>query len=112
MTKLNIIPGPAFCAASAVSTKIPVPMMAPIPSIMTWKVPSERCNTFECGGTADCSRDLTRQSICADRLRSDGKPIVWFECAVRENALYPSYPLGGDGGRVRRATLALMPRVE
>ena len=25
--KLSIMPGPAFCAASAVSTKMPVPMM-------------------------------------------------------------------------------------
>jgi hypothetical protein len=29
MMKLIIMPGPAFCAAAAVRTKIPVPMMAP-----------------------------------------------------------------------------------
>ena len=31
MTKLIIMPGPAFWAAEAVRTKMPVPMMAPIP---------------------------------------------------------------------------------
>ena len=36
MTKLSIMPGPAFCAASAVSTKMPVPMMAPMPSMVSW----------------------------------------------------------------------------
>ena len=34
--------GPAFWAASAVRTKIPVPMIAPIPSMVSWKAPSER----------------------------------------------------------------------
>ena len=32
MMKLIIMPGPAFWAASAVSTKMPVPMTAPMPS--------------------------------------------------------------------------------
>jgi hypothetical protein len=35
MTKLTIMPGPAFCAASAVRTKIPVPMTAPMPSMVS-----------------------------------------------------------------------------
>jgi hypothetical protein len=42
MTKEAIMPGPAFCAASAVNTKIPVPIMAPTPSMVSWKAPSER----------------------------------------------------------------------
>jgi hypothetical protein len=35
MTKEIIIAGPAFWAASAVSTKMPVPMIAPTPSIIS-----------------------------------------------------------------------------
>jgi hypothetical protein len=42
MTNEANIPGPAFCAASAVNTNMPVPMMAPTPSIMSWNPPSVR----------------------------------------------------------------------
>ena len=41
MTKLHIMPGPAFCEAAAVRTKIPVPMMAPMPSRVSWTGPSD-----------------------------------------------------------------------
>ena len=40
----TIMPGPAFWAAVAVRTKIPVPMTAPIPSMVSWTGPSERCS--------------------------------------------------------------------
>ena len=42
----TIMPGPAFWAASAVSTKMPVPMMAPMPIMVSWKAPSERLRLF------------------------------------------------------------------
>jgi hypothetical protein len=44
--KLIIIPGPAFCAAVAVRTKIPVPMTAPMPSRVSWNAPSERFRLY------------------------------------------------------------------
>ena len=40
------MPGPAFCAAVAVSTKMPVPITAPMPSRVSWTGPSERCSDF------------------------------------------------------------------
>ena len=46
MTKEIIMPGPAFCAASEVSTKMPVPITAPMPSMVSWKAPSERRSPF------------------------------------------------------------------
>jgi hypothetical protein len=44
--KLHIMPGPAFWAAAAVRTKMPVPMMAPTPSNVSCTGPSERCSDF------------------------------------------------------------------
>jgi len=34
-TNETIMPGPAFCAASADSTKMPVPMTVPTPSMIS-----------------------------------------------------------------------------
>src|SRR6185312_7360500 len=62
MTKEASIPGPAFCAASAVSTKMPVPMTAPIPSRVSWKGPSERCRPFFSAVAMMASSDLTRSN--------------------------------------------------
>jgi hypothetical protein len=42
MTKEYIMPGPALLAATAVSTKMPVPMTAPMPSIVRSNAPSWR----------------------------------------------------------------------
>src|SRR5689334_2348333 len=44
--KLTIIPGPAFWAAVAVRTKMPVPITAPMPSNVNWKAPSDRLSDF------------------------------------------------------------------
>ena len=44
------MPGPAFCAATAVSTKMPVPMMAPMPSMVSWNAPSWRLSDLLLGG--------------------------------------------------------------
>src|SRR3954471_12291033 len=60
MTKLIIIAGPAFWAASAVRTKIPVPMTAPMPSSVSWKAPSERCRPFFSAVARIASSDFTR----------------------------------------------------
>src|SRR5258705_468723 len=46
MMKDSIMPGPAFCAASAVSTKMPVPMTPPMPSKVSWTGPRLRRNAF------------------------------------------------------------------
>jgi len=63
MTKLSIMPGPAFCAASAVSTKIPVPIMAPTPSMVSWKAPSERWSDFFSAVARIASSGFTRPKI-------------------------------------------------
>ncbi|MCR5875478.1 hypothetical protein LRS10_15600 [Phenylobacterium sp. J426] len=55
-----IIPGPAFWAASAVSTKMPVPMMAPMPSMVSWNAPSDRCSDFFSAVARIASSGLTR----------------------------------------------------
>src|SRR4051794_21522107 len=57
------MPGPAFCAASDVSTKIPVPMTAPIPSRVSWKAPSDRCRPFFSAVARMASSDFTRPNI-------------------------------------------------
>ena len=57
------MPGPAFCAASAVSTKMPVPITAPIPSMVSWNAPSERCSDFFSAVANMASRDFTRPNI-------------------------------------------------
>ena len=63
MMKLSIMPGPAFWAASAVSTKMPVPMTAPIPSMVSWNAPSDRCSPFFSAVARMASSDLTRSKI-------------------------------------------------
>src|SRR5687768_4126074 len=63
MMKLIIMPGPAFCAASAVSTKMPVPMIAPTPSMVSWNAPSERGSDFFSAVARMASSDLTRPSM-------------------------------------------------
>ena len=63
MTKLSIMPGPAFCAASAVSTKMPVPMIAPMPSMVSWNAPSERCSDFFSAVARMASSGLTRPNM-------------------------------------------------
>ena len=55
--------GPAFCAASAVSTKIPVPMIAPTPSMVSWKAPSERWSDFFSAVARMASSGFTRPNI-------------------------------------------------
>ena len=42
MTKASIRPGPAFWAPAAVRTKMPVPMMQPIPNRVSWNAPRDR----------------------------------------------------------------------
>src|SRR4051812_36972338 len=76
MMKLIIMPGPAFWAAVAVSTKIPVPMTAPMPSRVSWKAPSERLSDFFSAVARMASRDFTRPEIMsftfADRPQPSG----------------------------------------
>ena len=62
------MPGPAFCAASAVSTKMPVPMTAPMPSMVSWNAPSERCSDFFSAVANMASRGLTRPKIINETL--------------------------------------------
>jgi hypothetical protein len=62
MQKLSIMPGPAFCAATAVSTKIPVPITAPTPSIVSWNAPRERCSPFFSAVARMASSDLMRSN--------------------------------------------------
>ncbi len=54
------MPGPASCAASAVSTKMPVPMMPPMPSMVSWNAPSERVSDFFSAVARIESSDFTR----------------------------------------------------
>src|SRR4029079_3181666 len=63
--KLTIMPGPAFWAAVAVRTKIPVPMTAPIPSKVSWKAPSERLSDFFSAVARISSSGLTRPRLLA-----------------------------------------------
>src|SRR3954454_13977803 len=58
--KLTIMPGPAFWAAVAVRTKIPVPITAPMPSRVSWNAPSERFRDFFSAVAKIESIDLTR----------------------------------------------------
>ena len=60
MTNANIIAGPAFWPASAVSTKMPVPMMAPMPSKVSWNAPSWRLSGFLSAVSKILSSGLTR----------------------------------------------------
>ena len=60
--KETIIPGPAFCAAAAVSTKMPVPITAPMPRRVSCTAPSERCSDFFSAVATMASSGLTRQS--------------------------------------------------
>jgi len=60
MTKAIIMAGPAFWPASAVSTKMPVPMMAPTPSKVSCNGPSWRLRLFFSAVARIWSSDLTR----------------------------------------------------
>src|ERR1700760_2957744 len=59
------MPGPAFCAASEVSTKMPVPITAPMPSRVSWNGPSDRCRPFFSAVAMMASSDLTRSNSMA-----------------------------------------------
>src|SRR3954449_5632590 len=58
--KLTIMPGPAFWAAVAVRTKIPVPITAPMPRRVSWNAPSDRLRDFFSAVARIESIDLTR----------------------------------------------------
>jgi hypothetical protein len=60
MMKLTIMPGPAFWAAVAVRTKMPVPMTAPIPRRVSWNAPSDRFSDFFSAVARMSSSGLTR----------------------------------------------------
>jgi len=70
MTNEAIIPGPAFCAASAVKTKMPVPMMAPTPSIVSWNAPSERVSDRFSALAKIASSGLMRQFMSSPVLNT------------------------------------------
>ncbi len=57
------MPGPAFCAAVAVSTKMPVPMTAPMPSRVSWTTPSDRLSDFFSAVARIASSDLMRHIV-------------------------------------------------
>jgi hypothetical protein len=67
------MPGPAFWAAVAVRTKIPVPMTAPIPSMISWIGPSDLCRDFFSAVARIASSDLTRHM---DFLRTAMPPAA------------------------------------
>src|SRR5688572_4112798 len=65
MMKEYIMLGPALLAATAVSTKIPVPMMAPMPSMVRSNAPSWRFNERFSAVSRISSSDFLRwNSIC------------------------------------------------
>src|ERR1700722_16307000 len=68
--KQKTTPGPAYrAAAGPVSTKIPVPIIAPIPSATRFKAPNERFNVCSpCSPASSVSID-----IGLPRSRLDGK---------------------------------------
>jgi hypothetical protein len=57
------MPGPAFWAASAVSTKMPVPITAPTPSMVNWNAPRVRVRDFFSALARIASSGLIRQFI-------------------------------------------------
>src|SRR5712671_1219963 len=63
MTKEYIMPGPALFAATDVRTNIPVPIIAPMPSIVSENAPSERCNDFFSAVARMSSSGLMRQPM-------------------------------------------------
>ena len=56
----RFMPGPAFWAAVAVRTKIPVPMTAPMPRRVNWNAPRERLSDFFSAVARIASSDLIR----------------------------------------------------
>src|SRR3954462_8701606 len=63
ITKEIIMPGPALLAATAVSTKMPVPMTAPMPSMVSSNQPSWRFKPFFSAAARIMSSDLVRKFI-------------------------------------------------
>ena len=63
IAKASIRPGPAFCAPDAVSTKMPVPITAPIPNSVYWNAPSVRVSDFFFAVAKMASSGLTRPKI-------------------------------------------------
>src|SRR6266567_9001138 len=54
MAKLITTPGPANCAAAwPVKTKMPAPMMAPIPRVIRWNGPSARLSPVSASGFSE-----------------------------------------------------------
>ena len=62
-TNDTIMPGPAFCAASADNTKMPVPITVPTPSITSWKAPSVRPSGLFSAAANRSASGLMRQFI-------------------------------------------------
>jgi hypothetical protein len=76
MMKATIRPGPAFCPASAVSTKMPVPITAPMPSKVSCSAPSCRFSAFFPAVSRILSSGLTRQKSIENSLVA-----MWLEGA-------------------------------
>ncbi len=76
------MPGPAFWAASAVSTKMPVPMMAPMPSMVSWNGPSERCSDFFSAVARIASSGLTRHIYSSERRPPSRQVPIWRDRGV------------------------------
>jgi hypothetical protein len=74
MAKLIIIAGPALVAAVAVSTKMPVPIVPPMPSMVSWNGPRLRVNGFFCAVARIVSSDLIRQFMQTFPLAEAGAP--------------------------------------
>src|SRR5450631_2525132 len=112
------MPGPAFCAASAVSTKMPVPMIAPMPSIMRCTPPSERSSVRFFAVARMSSSALTRQvfmkpapailvvACCSTPVAEEPRPDLSLE-RVTEVLGAPAATERGDEGDARRETALL-----
>ena len=99
------MPGPAFWAASAVSTKMPVPMMAPMPIMVSWKAPSERLRLFFSAVAMISSSGLMRQFMVGPPrevvpdCRGATRPTARVS-DDRRTAAYAGRPDGAGSGQV------------
>ena len=63
MMNENSMPGPALSAAIEVKTKMPVPITAPMPSMVRSKAPRERLSDLFSAAAIMSSNGLTRQPM-------------------------------------------------
>ena len=112
ITKEIIMPGPALLAATAVSTKMPVPMTAPMPSMVSSNQPSWRFKPFFSAAARIMSSDLVRKFIATpEGFLMAGSWDSYVQKAIEDAANREAQPPSLSSRLFRRVSMSRRRRI-